>query len=63
MKERFVKKMEDGDIKEEEGDSTEVLKAVENVGVVKEMVNIEFQMCSIQLCYFNSILKCCHDNM
>ena len=55
--------MEDGDIKEEEGDSTEVLKAVENVGVVKEMVNIEFQMCSIQLCYFNSILKCCHDNM
>jgi len=55
--------MEDGHIKEEEGDSTEVLKDVENVGVVKEMVNIEFKMCSIQLCYFKSILKCCYDNM
>lgn len=55
--------MEGGHIKEEEGDSTEVLKDVENVGAVKEMVNIEFNMCSIQLCYFKSILKCCYDSM
>ena len=39
--------MEGGHIKEEEGDSTEVLKDVENVGAVKEMVNIEFNMCSV----------------